>query len=95
MASGIGAVLKASPAGISPHAYWFGEDQARYLITMKSADLPKAVAAASKAGVLLRHLGTTGGRQLTLPGCDPILVSSLHKLHESWLPSYMAGELAV
>jgi phosphoribosylformylglycinamidine synthase II len=95
MASGIGAVLKASPAGIPPHAYWFGEDQARYLITMKSADLPKAEAAASKADVSLRHLGTTGGRQLTLPGCDPILVSSLHKLHESWLPSYMESELAV
>jgi phosphoribosylformylglycinamidine synthase len=77
------------------HAFWFGEDQARYLLTVKPADLPKVEAAARKNGVPLRHLGTTGGRQLTLPGTDPILVSSLHKLHESWLPSYMAGELTV
>jgi phosphoribosylformylglycinamidine synthase len=95
MASNIGAMLKAAPADMPAHAFWFGEDQARYLLTMKPADLPKVEAAARKNGVPLRHLGTTGGRQLTLPGTDPILVSSLHKLHESWLPSYMAGELTV
>jgi phosphoribosylformylglycinamidine synthase len=95
MASGIGAHLKATPAEMPSHAFWFGEDQARYLLTVKSADLQKAEAAAGKAGVPLRHLGTTAGRQLTLPGADPILVSSLHKLHESWLPAYMAGELTV
>src|SRR5690242_19180285 len=32
MASGIGAVLEA-PAGTLAHAFWFGEDQARYVIT--------------------------------------------------------------
>src|SRR5579864_1606034 len=33
-ASGIGARLLASPASIVQHAYWFGEDQARYLVTV-------------------------------------------------------------
>jgi phosphoribosylformylglycinamidine synthase len=80
---------------MTAHAFWFGEDQARYLLTVKATDLPKVEAAAGKAGVPLRHLGTTGEHQLTLPGTDPILVSSLHKLHESWLPAYMAGELTV
>jgi phosphoribosylformylglycinamidine synthase len=78
-----------------PHAFWFGEDQARYLITVKPADRSCVEASAQKAGVPLRHLGKTGGRQLTLAGENPILVSSLHKLHESWLPAYMAGELVV
>jgi phosphoribosylformylglycinamidine synthase len=95
MASGIGATLKAAAADMPAHAFWFGEDQARYLLTVKPADLPKVEAVAGKAGVPLRHLGTTAGRQLTLPDTDPILVASLHKLHESWLPSYMAGELAL
>jgi phosphoribosylformylglycinamidine synthase len=95
MGSGIGVALKAAPSNLPAHAFWFGEDQARYLLTVKPADLPKVEAAAGKAGVPLRHLGTTAGRQLTLPDTDPILVASLHKLHESWLPSYMAGELAL
>jgi phosphoribosylformylglycinamidine synthase len=90
MASNIGAKLDAS-SSLPAHAFWFGEDQARYVITVKPADLAKVEAAAAKAGVPLQRLGTTGGWQLTLPGADPILVADLHSLHESWLPTYMAG----
>src|ERR1700753_1309335 len=32
IAGGIGAQLLAAPASIVPHAYWFGEDQARFLV---------------------------------------------------------------
>ena len=32
MASGIGAELEAPP--LTPHAFWFGEDQARYVLTV-------------------------------------------------------------
>lgn len=94
MASGIGAHLHAVPAKLPPHAFWFGEDQSRYVITVKPAGRTKVEAAANKAGVPLRHLGKTAGHQLTLPSADPILVSALHKLHESWFPAYMAGEPA-
>jgi phosphoribosylformylglycinamidine synthase len=95
MASGIGAHLHPVPAELPAPAFWFGEDQARYVVTVKPADLPKVEAAAAKAGVVLRHLGETKGGELTLAGEHPILVSSLHTLHESWLPAYMAGELAL
>jgi len=95
MASGIGATLSASPAGLPAHAFWFGEDQARYALTVKAAGRAKVEAAAAAAGVCVRHLGTTGGRQLTIAGGDPILVSDLHGLHENWLPAYMAGGLSV
>jgi len=94
MASGIGAALDSPPAGMPAAAYWFGEDQARYALTAKSAEMPKIAAAAAAEGVPLRVLGTTKGRQLTLPGENPILVSSLHALFEGWLPAYMAGKAA-
>ena len=42
MASGIGAVLDAAPEDTPPHAFWFGEDQARYLVTVP-ADRADAV----------------------------------------------------
>jgi phosphoribosylformylglycinamidine synthase len=42
MASGIGANLDAPPEDIPAHAFWFGEDQARYLVTVP-ADRADAV----------------------------------------------------
>lgn len=94
MASGIGAALQDPQDAMPAHAFWFGEDQARYIVTAKQADLPGIEAKAAKAGISLRRLGTTKGGELTLAGGNPILVSSLQKLHESWLPAYMAGSAA-
>ena len=37
MASGIGATLDAAPDDIPAHAFWFGEDQARYVVTVPAA----------------------------------------------------------
>ena len=36
IASGIGAELDAAP--LAPHAFWFGEDQARYVVTVRAGD---------------------------------------------------------
>ncbi len=89
MASGIGAKLDAAPSDIPAHAFWFGEDQARYVVTIDAVDLPKIETAAAKAGIPLARLGITGGTELTLPGENPILVSTLQATHEGWLPNYM------
>ncbi len=92
MASGIGATLEAAPAGLPAHAFWFGEDQARYVVTAPALALPEIEAAAKEAGIAALRLGFTGGEQLTLPGERPISVAELKKRHESWLPDYMAGK---
>ncbi|HXM31524.1 MAG TPA: phosphoribosylformylglycinamidine synthase subunit PurL [Xanthobacteraceae bacterium] len=94
LASRIGAKLDSPPADIPPHAFWFGEDQARYVLTAKAAEVPKITAEAAGDDIPVRVLGTTGSDQLTLSGEDPILVSSLHALFEGWLPAYMAGGAA-
>jgi phosphoribosylformylglycinamidine synthase II len=70
------------------HAWLFGEDQARYIVT--GADGQALVDAAAAAGVPAAVIGTTGGATLTLPEGDPISLDSLSKAHESWLPAYMA-----
>jgi phosphoribosylformylglycinamidine synthase subunit PurL len=88
MASHIGAVLEA-PSGVADHAFWFGEDQARYVVTAKDAD---AVARRAKAaGVPLAAIGATGGRVLALGDEPPLPVESLKNRFESWLPAYMAA----
>jgi phosphoribosylformylglycinamidine synthase len=93
MTSGIGAVLAGAPEDISAHAHWFGEDQARYLITVKSDQADAVLARARKAGVLVTRVGSTGGDMLALPGEVPLPVSGLREKFEGWLPAYMAGEL--
>ena len=89
MASGIGARLDAVPA--PAHAFWFGEDQARYVVTVAAGRAADVMARAQKAGVPLRQLGTTGGNALTLGAERPIVVKTLRERHEGWLPAYMAG----
>jgi phosphoribosylformylglycinamidine synthase len=91
MASGIGAELDPVPAGLPNHAFWFGEDQARYVVTAALENLPKIEKLAANAGVKLRLLGRSRGKQLTVSSENPILVSSLQARHESWLPEYMGS----
>ncbi|MGE0341227.1 MAG: phosphoribosylformylglycinamidine synthase subunit PurL [Xanthobacteraceae bacterium] len=91
MASGIGAKLEAAPTGLPGHAFWFGEDQARYVLTVPVAAVPEIESAAKAAGIPALRLGVTAGEQLTLPGENPISVAELKHRHESWLPDYMAG----
>ena len=88
MASGIGAVLEA-PSGIPPHAFWFGEDQARYIVTAKDAH--DVMRQAKAAGVPLTRLGATGGAVLAVDGERPLRVEDLKHRFEAWLPAYMAG----
>jgi phosphoribosylformylglycinamidine synthase II len=67
-------------------AYWFGEDQARYIITTTKPDA--ILAAAKKAGVTITTLGTTQKDTLEIPGASWD-VANLRRTHESWLPEYM------
>jgi phosphoribosylformylglycinamidine synthase len=89
MASGIGAELDRPP--LPAHAFWFGEDQGRYLVTVPAGVAETVMARARAAGVPARQLGLTGGDALTLEGERPILVAKLRERFEDWLPSYIAA----
>ena len=91
MASRIGAVLEAPP-GAPAHAFWFGEDQARYVVTAKDAEV--VAQRAKAAGVPLLRLGATGGRVLAVAGERPLPIGDLLSRFEDWLPAYMAASPA-
>jgi phosphoribosylformylglycinamidine synthase subunit PurL len=91
MAGGIGATITALPQGPT-HAVLFGEDQARYCLTVKADAADATLAAAKAAGVPAMVIGTTGGDALTLPGETPISVRDMTAAHESWFPAYMSGK---
>ncbi|WP_448952843.1 phosphoribosylformylglycinamidine synthase subunit PurL [Labrys neptuniae] len=91
LARGIGADLSQAPQGSEPHAFWYGEDQARYVVAL-AADQAEAFAkAAAEAGVPVTTLGTTGGNALILPEGRPILISALVERHELFLPNLMGS----
>ena len=94
MAGNIGARIDLAPTDTPAHAYWFGEDQARYVVTASSADIEKVVARAKAASIPLSPLGVTGGDALALAGERAVPVAKLSERHEGWLPGYMAGSSA-
>ena len=79
------------PTEVPAHAFWFGEDQARYVITLSERDADAALTLARQSGVPVRRLGTTGAATLLLPDERPLKVADLQRRFESWLPAYMAG----
>jgi phosphoribosylformylglycinamidine synthase II len=91
IASGIGAELETPP--IAAHAFWFGEDQARYVVTADLAQAARILDRATAAGVPAREIGTTGGDALAVAGERPVLVAKLRESFEGWFPAYMAGNM--
>jgi len=88
----MGAQLTGAPQDVPVHAFWFGEDQGRYLVTIPQKSADAVIRAAEQAGIAIARLGVTGGDALTLPNERPILISVLSERFEGWLPAYMAAE---
>ncbi|EKV27509.1 Phosphoribosylformylglycinamidine synthase, synthetase subunit [Caenispirillum salinarum AK4] len=91
MASGIGFDITCDPG--PRHAYLFGEDQGRYIVTVKENDVPAVTGAAEKAGVPVRVLGYTNGDAIVVNGEAGPTVSELRAINERWLPELMSAEV--
>jgi phosphoribosylformylglycinamidine synthase subunit PurL len=91
IASGIGAQLLVAPASIVPHAYWFGEDQARYIVTVPAQEAGLVLAKMKGASVPCTRIGTTDGDAVAVAGEAPVSIAALKAGFESWFPAYMGG----
>ncbi|MBR1222822.1 phosphoribosylformylglycinamidine synthase subunit PurL [Bradyrhizobium sp. U87765 SZCCT0131] len=92
IAGGIGANLDAAPEGLVPHAFWFGEDQARYIVTVPQSELLGVLTKLKAVEVPYLQIGTTGGDTLAIAGEGEVPVKQLNVSFERWLPEYMAGK---
>jgi phosphoribosylformylglycinamidine (FGAM) synthase-like enzyme len=86
LASSQGLTLKLA-GDLPAHAALFGEDQARYLVAVDSADA--VLAAAKTAGVPAAVIGVAGGDDLAVEGLFALPLSQLRTAHEGWMPGYM------
>ncbi len=92
LAGNIGAKLDTAQHS-HPHAFWFGEDQARYVITALPGEAKKIIADAQGKNIHVQKIGVTGGNAIHLGNEPPLKLKNLRKAHENWLPSFMKGEL--
>ena len=89
MASGIGATVHQLD-GVSPIETFFGEDQGRYVVTVRAKDLERVWERTGKA-VLAPRIGNTGGTELKLGVAAGIAIAKLSQAYETWFPDYMAA----
>ena len=90
LAGRFGATIEG-PEGAG-HDWWFGEDQARYLVAVDASHAEGFIGGAGKAGVEAHRIGITGGTTLTIAGHGTISREALRLASEGWLPAYMAGK---
>jgi phosphoribosylformylglycinamidine synthase len=94
MASGIGATVNQLEGG-DPIPQFFGEDQGRYLVTVRRDFLDRFYDEIYPyAGLFVPWIGTTGGTALKLGAARALPVAELKAAHEAWFPAYMAGPAA-
>jgi len=92
MAGNLGATIRAPENLAGPaHAFWFGEDQARYVATVAMGNAERFLSEARKAGVPVTVLGETGSASLTLVDSGTISIADLKATHEAFFPDLMSA----
>jgi phosphoribosylformylglycinamidine synthase len=88
LAGGCGIALEAGPVGVPAHGFWFGEDQARYLLAVADG----AALLARAGGIPARLVGrSTGEGHLILPDASTISLDELRAAHERFFPAFMGS----
>ena len=88
LASGQGAEIAMKAE--HPHAELFGEDQARYILTVDKEWADMFAANSEGSGVAFTRLGSVGGIHLKIGDYISISVDDMRNTHEAWFPQYMA-----
>jgi phosphoribosylformylglycinamidine synthase len=89
LAGGVGVALETG-AGMDAAAWFFGEDQGRYLLGVPGASVDEVMRLAGEAGVPAAWVGTAGGDSLRLGGSE-VALDALRAAHVGGF-STMMGE---
>jgi phosphoribosylformylglycinamidine synthase len=92
LAGDIGVSLEPHEGALPLHGFYFGEDQGRYLLGVKSSEADAIMARLLEAGIPARLIGHTGGGRIVLPGEGEMELQTLREVHESWFPGLFSGE---
>ena len=85
--------ISAKLTGKTPaHAELFGEDQARYLISVNADKYVAVEEQAKQAGVKLTNLGKVTGQDLVVEEHIKLSAKQLENAYESWFPDFMENK---
>ena len=87
LAGGVGVHLVRPVPGLNEHAWWFGEDQSRYVLAV--ADAAAVMLAADEADVPVVQLGAAAGERITLADGGFATLEALRAAHERFFPAWM------
>jgi len=87
LAGGVGVTMYGPES--ADHGWWFGEDQARYVVAVDRETGQALSADAQTAGVPAMQIGVSGGATLDLGAEGKIPITALREAAEGWLPTYM------
>jgi phosphoribosylformylglycinamidine synthase subunit PurL len=85
----IGAQVTLPVGSVAPHAYLFGEDASRVLISYAPEQEAEIAAACKAAGVPFTSIGTVGGDRLVISGLVDLRVSRVSDAWRRGIPSLM------
>ena len=91
LAGGVGVQLYPYEGKLPPHAAWYGEDQARYVLEVPPELAEEVIERARLLALPARVVARVGGNALTLKDEAPLPLSDLRSVHEGWMPGYMGG----
>ena len=74
------------------HAWLFGEDQGRYVVSCSADFAAELISRADQANIPAKQLGIVGEKVLKLPDDCAISLSTLKDAFENWLPTYMSPD---
>ena len=89
LAGGMGVELDVGAVDAPAHAFWFAEDQGRYVLSVAPHHLDDVLAAATSHKLVPLVLGRVAGNAITLAG-ETLELANLRQAHEGWLPGLMA-----
>jgi phosphoribosylformylglycinamidine synthase len=92
LAGNIGADVGVAGTVVDAIPFFFGEDQARYLVALPAAEADKVEAELREAGIIHALIGKTMvAKVLRVEREGEVLLADLRKAHEAWFPNYMAA----
>ena len=90
LAGEFGVQLSAERHGLGKAAYWFGEDQARCVVTVPQAHLANLLAVSADKGIPAFHIGDVAGHSLSIEEDGSLSLDQLNQLYEGFLPNLLA-----
>jgi len=93
LAGDIGLEVGVAGTTVEAIPFFFGEDQARYVIAVPQKDADKIEGELREAQIIHAIIGKThASKTLSVTGEGEIALAELRKAHEGWFPAYMSKE---